>query len=50
MNWDNFLATKDKMAFIITDNNKRNIFDIVDSIKSIDLEKYFRKYSKKRKR
>ncbi len=50
MNWDEFLATKDtkgKMAFIITDNNKGNIFDIVDSRKSIDLEKYFRRYSKK---
>lgn len=49
MNWDEFKATKDtkgKMAFIITDNNKGNIFDIQDSRKSIDLDKYFRKYSK----
>ena len=30
MNWDEFKATKDtngKMAFIITDNDKGNIFD-----------------------
>ena len=50
MNWDEFLATKDtkgKMAFIITNNDKGNIFDIVDSRKSIDLEKYFKRYSKK---
>lgn len=49
MNWDEFKATKDthgKMAFIITDNDKGNIFDINDSRKSIDLEKYFRRYSK----
>ncbi len=49
MNWDEFKATKDtkgKMAFIITDNNSGNIFDIHDSRKSRDLEKYFRRYSK----
>ena len=49
MNWDEFKATKDthgKMAFIITDNNKGNIFDINDSRKSLDLEKYFRRYPK----
>ena len=49
MNWDEFKATKDtysKMAFIITDNNTGNIFDINDSRKSRDLEKYFRRYSK----
>lgn len=49
MNWDEFKATKDtkgKMAFIITNNNNGNIFDINDSRKSIDLEKYFRRYSK----
>jgi len=49
MNWDEFKATKDttgKMAFIIVDNNSGNIFDIQDSRKSIDLEKYFRRYSK----
>ena len=46
MNWDEFKATKDtkgKMAFIITDNDKGNIFDIQDSRKSIDLDKYFRR-------
>lgn len=49
MNWDEFKATKDtngKMAFIITDNDKGNIFDIHDSRKSRDLEKYFRRYPK----
>lgn len=49
MNWDEFKATKDtkgKMAFIITDNNNNNLFDINDSRKSRDLEKYFRRYSK----
>lgn len=49
MNWDEFKATKDtkgKMAFIITDNDNGNIFDIKDSRKSIDLEKYFRRYSR----
>lgn len=47
MNWDEFKATKDtkgKMAFIITNNIKRNIFDILDSRKSNDLEKYFLRY------
>ena len=50
MNWDEFKATKDtkgKMAFIITNNISGNIFDIQDSRKSIDLNKYFRRYSKK---
>ena len=50
MNWDEFKATKDtkgKMAFIITDNDKGNLFDINDSRKSRDLEKYFKRYSKK---
>lgn len=49
MNRDEFKATKDtrgKMAFIITDNDKGNIFDINDSRKSRDLEKYFRRYPK----
>ena len=49
MNWDEFKATKDtkgKMAFIIVDNTKGNIFDIHDSRKSNDLEKYFRRYPK----
>ena len=49
MNWDEFKATKDtngKMAFITTDNDSGNIFDINDSRKSRDLEKYFRRYSK----
>lgn len=49
MNWDEFKATKDtngKMAFIIVDNDSGNIFDINDSRKSRDLERYFRRYSK----
>ena len=49
MNWDEFKATNDtkgKMAFIITDNDNGNIFDIQDSRKSIDLNKYFKRYSK----
>lgn len=49
MNWDEFKATRDskgKMAFIITDNSSGNIFDIQDSRKSRDLDKYFRRYSK----
>ncbi len=50
MNWDEFKATNDtkgKMAFIITNNDNGNIFDINDSRKSKDLEKFFRRYSKK---
>ena len=46
---DEFMATKDtigKMAFIIIDQNNRNIFDINNSRKSIDIEKYFRRYPK----
>lgn len=49
MNWDEFKATKDtkgKMAFIVVDNDSGNIFDIKDSRKSRDLEKYFRRYPK----
>ena len=46
---DEFMATRDtigKMAFIIIDQNNRNIFDINNSRKSIDIEKYFRRYPK----
>lgn len=49
MNWDEFKATKDtkgKMAFIIVDNKTGNIFDIQNSRKSRNLEKYFRRYSR----
>lgn len=49
MNWDEFKATKatkGKMAFIIVNNKSGNIFDILDSRKSRDLEKYFRRYSR----
>ena len=49
MNWDEFKATKDttgKMAFIITDNDNGSLFDINDSRKSRDLEKYFKRYPK----
>ena len=48
MNWDEFKATKDtkgKMAFLITNNENSQVFDILDSRKSIDLYKYFRRYS-----
>lgn len=37
------------MAFIITDNDKENIFDILDSRKSNDLEKYFLRYPRAEK-
>ena len=50
MNWNEFKATKDtngKMAFIITDNDNGNIFDIQDSKKTRDLDKHFRRYSKR---
>ncbi len=43
------MATKDtigKLAFIIVDQNKKNIFDINNSRKSIDIEKYFKRYPK----
>ncbi len=46
---DEFKATKDtksKMAFVIVDQNKRNIFDINNSRFSKDIEDYFRRYSK----
>lgn len=49
MNWDEFKATSDtkgKIAFIIVDNKTGNIFDIQNSRKSRDLEKYFRRYSR----
>ena len=47
---DEFSATKDtisKMAFIIVDQTKKNIFDINNSRHSNDIDKYFRNYSKK---
>ena len=47
---DEFSATKDtisKMAFIIVDQTNKNIFDINNSRKSLDIDKYFRNYSKK---
>ena len=46
---DEFKATKDtisKMAFIIVDQDKKNIFDINNSRKSKDIETYFKRYSK----
>lgn len=52
MGIDEFNATKDttsKMAFIIVDHNKRNIFDINNSRLSLDIEKYFRRYSKQKR-
>ncbi len=44
---DEFSATNDtisKMAFIIVSHLSKNIFDINNSRKSLDIEKYFRKY------
>ena len=49
MGIDEFNATKDtisKMAFIIVNQDNRNIFDINNSRLSIDVEKYFKRYSK----
>ena len=49
MGIDEFNATKDtisKMAFIIVNQNNRNIFDINNSRLSLDIEKYFKRYSK----
>jgi len=49
MGIDEFKATSDtisKMAFIIVDQNKHNIFDINNSRLSLDIEKYFKRYSK----
>ena len=46
---DEFSATKDtisKMAFIIVDQTNKNIFDINNSRLSLDVEKYFKRYSK----
>lgn len=50
MGIDEFKATSDtisKMAFIIVDQNKHNIFDINNSRLSLDIEKYFKRYPKK---
>lgn len=47
---DEFKATKDtisKMAFIIVDQAKKNIFDIQNSRRFHDLDKYFKLYSKR---
>lgn len=47
---DEFNATKDtisKMAFIIINQNDDNIFDINNSRLSKDIEKYFKRYSRK---
>ena len=46
---DEFKATKDtisKMAFIIIDQNKKNIFDINNSRLSNDIYKYFSRYQR----
>ena len=47
---DEFKATKDtksKMAFIIVNQDSRNIFDINNSRLSLDIEHYFNNYSRK---
>ena len=49
MGIDEFNATKDtvsKMAFIIVNQDNKNIFDINNSRLSTDIEKYFKRYSK----
>lgn len=49
---DEFKATNDtisKMAFIIVDQTNKNIFDINNSRKSLDIKKYFSRYSKKQR-
>ncbi len=49
MGIDEFNATKDtvsKMAFIIVNQDNRNIFDINNSRLSIDIERYFKRYPK----
>ena len=46
---DEFKATTDtisKMAFIIVDQDNKNIFDILNSRTSRDIEKYFMRYSR----
>ena len=50
MNWDEFKATNDtttKMAFIVTNNEKGTIFDILESRRTRDLNNYFSKYALK---
>ena len=50
MGIDEFKATKDtksNMAFIIVNQDSSNIFDINNSRKSNDIERYFKRYSKK---
>lgn len=50
MGIDELKATKDtisKMAFIIVNQDKHNIFDLNNSRLSLDIEKYFKRYSKK---
>lgn len=49
MGIDEFNVTKDtisKMAFIIVNQDNNNIFDINNSRLSLDIEKYFKRYSK----
>lgn len=50
---DEFKATKDtksKMAFIIVNQEDKNIFDINNSRLSLDIEKYFKNYSLKERK
>ena len=39
--------TISKMAFIIVDQERKTVFDLLNSRKSKDVEKYFKRYSKK---
>ena len=47
---DEFKATNDtisKMAFIVVNHNNKQIFDVLNSRRVYDIEKYFKRYSKK---
>lgn len=49
MNFDEFKATKDtigKMAFLITNNENGQVFDILESRKMNYLDRYFRRFGK----
>ena len=49
---DEFKGTKDtisKMAFIIVDQEKKTIFDLLNSRKSKDIKNYFKRYSKRQR-
>ena len=45
-----FLTIQSKMAFIIVNQEDKNIFDINNSRLSLDIEKYFKNYSLKERK